>query len=191
MSTTYKLTPTTPEAHLGFELEFTHPKGQAAMPAIQEGIKLLGLTDCCRVDWEAISYQHPDLGVEGFELVFLTTQDAWRQSDTRLDKLLLFLKGLDCTTDIRCGLHIHLDARKVSAHDLRDALKPHAKDLIARTSKYRRDNPRCYSPQGLWIRGRYKTLEVRYHEATFSMPKIEGFVGQLLRHTAPLYPVTP
>ena len=187
MSTTYKLTPTTPEAHLGFELEFTHHKGEAAMPAIQEGIKLLGLTDCCRVDWEPISYMHPDLGVAGFELVFLTTQAAYRNGESRFDEVLTLLKSLGCTTDIRCGLHIHLDARKVSAHDLRDALKPYAKELIGMTSQYRQDNPRCYSPQGLWVRGRYKTLEVRYHEATFSVRKVDDFIAELIRHTAPLY----
>ena len=176
MSTIPKSLPTTPNPHLGFELEFDL-HDHTLLGRLQE--KLLALHPSTTLNYEAITYTYSP--TKGYEFT-MCIEIGFGYRKAIIDVCRILSEDPNVFFDHRCGLHIHLDARQTSPFELRRRLAPHEKRLMSFISENRRKlGMKCWNPDPLWVRHRYDTLEVRYMEGNCDANRILQYVETLLQ----------
>lgn len=132
------------------------------------------------------SIRQDDSGEVGIEFAILVPQNDY----SNLEKLCDLLKELDATVNKSCGLHVHIDARKVGkegAAYMGSILGSYLPFLTNMVPKSRRENTYClprvsedkYSAVNIGAYSARKTVEVRLHSGTTSFEKISNWLDIL------------
>lgn len=171
MSYEEKRRPSTSERHLGIEIEF-RLRNERDASSIRTALNSAGLEPYTMFHHESLS-----LGVYGWELTFCVRAAAYKKI---LRRALGIVQEFSAYTDRFCGCHLHLDARKVSAFDLRMALIPFEDEILKQV------DPDRISRRGWGYEPYYEnrsgkeTLEVRYRHSDFDYPSLTKYIDFIL-----------
>lgn len=176
--------PTTKDNYVGIEIECfsSRPQTEIQVSAIERGID----------KWVQIGTDgsiRPNFGHK-YELRILIKEKDLSKSLVALDK---FLKAGKFGVNKTCGLHVHLDMRNRNMNECYASLRKFQDLLFAMVSTDRQYNDRYCAyvddtnqeTRKVAINKRayekHRTLEIRLHQGTLDMKKIENWVGLLLK----------
>jgi hypothetical protein len=191
--------PLNPASHVGIELEFY---SRASRDEVAAAFFTAGLSKIVELKSDG-SIRAPE-GYYPHEVAILTTA---REYVRDIPKVLDVINRLDSGVNSSCGLHVHLDMRKilrpnlppdqcepvkkvygnlVVAHRLLVKMLPPSRQknqycrLNSSAQKFNQDRYSMVNADSLW---RHRTIEVRSHSATLNATKIMNWVS-ILRHIA-------
>lgn len=114
-----------------------------------------------------------------------------------VEEISTFLKENKCTVNASCGLHVHVDTRKICENEyikLAQKFAKFQKILFAIQPKSRQKNEYCkrlrkatlnkksrYYAINTLSRNKYNTLEIRVHSGTIEAIKINNFIDLLTK----------
>jgi hypothetical protein len=190
------LIPKTKEEHIGIELECLVDKEALAKLSRFDGLTGLRNTYQQYASFLEIGTDgsiHDTPNERGLEFRLLTTPGKISQHLLILKKILVQLKARVNTS---CGLHVHLDMRRGNVHQAFANLVRSQRIWLPIIRKDRWEKFHCYrtstvdfhtqlklgnrySSVNAHSYTKYKTLEVRVHQGTVSIPKIIKWVNLL------------
>lgn len=183
--------PTTKDSYIGIELEY------ASRLTIDDIIELLiqhNLVDQVRVVHDG-SIRVNEIYKHKVEFCILT---KWSELHETLEKLrpILFDKPQNFSPNTSCGFHVHLDMRNDDPNDAYRNLANMQTVLFGLAADYRRENTYCVpaptefedaDPEDHYAaisRSSYEkhgTIEVRIHQSTLDLNKVEKWIRLLKR----------
>jgi hypothetical protein len=180
--------PSTNDNYIGVEIEFYAPTTSTSQLGFDNHV----LADKIQIGGDGSI--HPEAGHHAYELKLLTTEQTFSADIKTVCDLLLEKKA---KVNDSCGLHIHFDMRnrnvRKSYYNLIDA-----NDFVIKTVPYnRQNNTYCkstmkesfYDQKGIGHYGgvnasaydKYKTIEIRFHEATLDSEEIDNYAHFMLK----------
>lgn len=164
---------TSADKYVGIEIEFEMLLDYEQ--TLRDNLDRAGLRDFCELDWECLG------SCWGWELSILDTQANYPET---LNKVLAVMQDpvLGITLSNACGLHVHLDARGLSANLMKQRMIGHIQEMLSFCAAWRHNNHWCYGGDGMIpYRAGYQTLEVRYMDANLEFDRIHNYIQTLIR----------